>query len=195
MYLSSRSRAVSGLEIGFGSCGELVTQCNRFSYISSRRHFGGEIPSFIEISCPVINTRLKVDIPREDIVSDETSKSFSPKRLIQLARRAMLSSRAISTLVSRQWKYHVERSLRAGRSLALAWRLGAQLDWVWQEEDAEGEFRGWAVLLGLSLHQVFLSIVSFCGVLDLCREKTHPILKSVSPIIIQASFIYGTEQD
>ena len=53
--------------------------------------------------------------------------------------------------------------LAAGAELALAWRSGTDLDWVWQLEDARGNPRKWAVLAGLALSQVSKTAIDYRG--------------------------------
>ncbi|KAF8840746.1 hypothetical protein BDN67DRAFT_1002755 [Paxillus ammoniavirescens] len=119
------------------------------------RHLGGKIPSSIEICCPNIDTRVRIDVPVVDTTNfDKAYIMFSRKNIIELVHNSLLrSGHGSSGAGLRSWRYTIERELQAGRKLALAWRFGAQLDWVWQEEDVEGNARPWAVLLGLSLQQ------------------------------------------
>jgi hypothetical protein len=121
-----------------------------------RRQLGGKIPSSIEICCPNIDTRVRIDVPLVDTINfDKAYIMFSRKNIIELVHNSLLrSGHGSSGAGLRSWTYTIERELQAGGKLALAWRFGAQLDWVWQEEDVEGNPRPWAVLLGLSLQQV-----------------------------------------
>ncbi|KAG6336056.1 hypothetical protein ID866_3029 [Astraeus odoratus] len=117
-------------------------------------HLGGKIPQFIEISCPTINTRLKLDLPTEDVVNPERAyELFSVRSIVDVVRRSMISAHGISSVASRDWKCVIEPQLEAGRRLALDWRLAAQLDWISQTEDFQGNARPWSVLYGLSLKQ------------------------------------------
>ncbi|KAF9220965.1 hypothetical protein BS17DRAFT_786276 [Gyrodon lividus] len=119
------------------------------------RHLGGKIPSFIEISCPNIETRVRIDIPVVDTVNfDKAYDMFSRKNIVEMVQNSLLGTgHGSSHAAMRSWTHNIERELQAGRKLALAWRHGTQLDWVSQEEDVEGNARPWAVLLGLSLRQ------------------------------------------
>ncbi|KIJ64487.1 hypothetical protein HYDPIDRAFT_111813, partial [Hydnomerulius pinastri MD-312] len=119
------------------------------------RHLGGKIPSSIEIRCPAIETRVKIDVPIIDIINtDKAYDMFSRKNIIHLVQKSLLGSGSgSSNATSRDWKHVVEHETQSGGKLALAWRFGAQLDWVWLEEDVEGNTRPWAVLSGLSFRQ------------------------------------------
>ncbi|KIK86882.1 hypothetical protein PAXRUDRAFT_152537 [Paxillus rubicundulus Ve08.2h10] len=119
------------------------------------RQLGGKIPSSIEICCPNIDTRVRIDVPVADTINlDKAYIMFSRKNIIELVHNSLLrSGHGPSDAGLRSWRYTIERELQAGRKLALAWRSGTQLDWVWQEEDVEGNARPWAVLMGLSLQQ------------------------------------------
>ncbi|KAL4081076.1 Pleckstrin homology domain-containing protein [Scleroderma citrinum] len=115
---------------------------------------GGRIPPSIDISCPVIDTRLKLDLPVEYVVNlDGAYDMFSVQNIVNLVRQSMISAHGVSSVASRNWAYLVEQQLQAGRRLELDWRLGSQIDWIWQTEDIQGNVRPWAVLCGLALNQ------------------------------------------
>ncbi|KAF9242584.1 Pleckstrin homology domain-containing protein [Melanogaster broomeanus] len=118
-------------------------------------HLGGNIPSSIEIRCPDISARVRIDIPVVNTINlDNAYDMFSRKNVVDLVQNSLLSDRhGPSEAALRNWRYIIERELQAGGRLALAWRLEAQLDWVWKEEDVEGNARPWAVLSGLALRQ------------------------------------------
>lgn len=104
--------------------------------------------------------RICIDVPATEVINpDKAYDAFSHKNIIDLVHRSFSSEHGSSSLVSRSWKTIVEHELRAGKKLALAWRCGGQLDWVWQEQDVEGNARPWAVLSGLSLWQVRLLVL------------------------------------
>ncbi|KAH0831930.1 hypothetical protein J3R83DRAFT_12814 [Lanmaoa asiatica] len=118
------------------------------------RHLGGKIPPCIEIRCPDVDIRIRIDVPMpEDSNFDKVYDTFGHKNIIDLIQRSLSSEPGSSRSVSRSWKTIIEHELRAGKKLELAWRFGGQLDWVWQERDVEGNARPWAVLSGLSLWQ------------------------------------------
>lgn len=52
------------------------------------------------------------------------------------------------------WKYLIEGDIMKGKSLQLAWRCDANIDWVWLEKDVLGKPREWAVLCGLPFKRV-----------------------------------------
>lgn len=161
MYSSSRSRVVQELKTGFGDFGKIVSrsQENTPSQNFCRLHLGGQIPPSIDISCPIIDTRLKLEIAAEDIVNlDRAYGTFSVQKIINLVRQSMISADGISSVASRDWKCVIEQQLQTGKRLELNWRLEAQLDWVWQTEDVQGSARPWAVLSGLPLNQVCIAI-------------------------------------
>ncbi|ETW81550.1 hypothetical protein HETIRDRAFT_51882 [Heterobasidion irregulare TC 32-1] len=110
------------------------------------RRLGGRFPPFIEIRVPLVDIRLKIDIP--DSANDQTNAdltSFTKANLIELCVKALGRIQ--------DWKMLIQRQLEMGAQLELAWRMGTQLDWVWWQEDIEGKEREWAVLAGLALSQ------------------------------------------
>ncbi|KAH7921911.1 hypothetical protein BV22DRAFT_1197834 [Leucogyrophana mollusca] len=118
------------------------------------RHLGGEIPSTIEVRCPSIEARVKIDVPVIDIINMERAYTmFSRRNIIELVQKSLGSSHHSGDAASRDWKYVIEREMAAGKTLELAWRMEAKLDWVWQEDDIEGNPRPWAILCGLVLKQ------------------------------------------
>lgn len=99
--------------------------------------------------------RICVHVPPPEVDNlDKAYDTFSHRNIIDLVRRSLLSQHGCSRSLSTSWETVVEHELRAGKTLQLAWRFGGQLDWVWQEQDVEGNARPWAVLSGLSLWQV-----------------------------------------
>ncbi|KDQ62280.1 hypothetical protein JAAARDRAFT_454727 [Jaapia argillacea MUCL 33604] len=106
------------------------------------RHMGGQIPPHIEVHCPALETRMKIDISADDDVLDVVSRG----NILELC------TKTLGTL--RDWEYVVMRPLADGSAtLELAWRQETKLDWVWQEEDVHGRPRDWAVISGLALKQ------------------------------------------
>jgi hypothetical protein len=100
-----------------------------------------QLPSFIEVRSPVLDTRMKIDIPGHADYS-----VFSYDNLIAL------SMRTFSTI--QDWDIIVQKRLAEGAHLELAWRLDTNLDWVWWHNDIYGNPRVWEVLAGLALNQV-----------------------------------------
>lgn len=107
---------------------------------------GGELPRTLEIRNPRMNTKVKIDIPLAG--NDKTYRIFSRENVISLCMDSLGS-------VS-DWKNVVEREIRQGKSLELAWRSDTNLDWIWLEDDIYGKPRASAVLCGLALKQVRL---------------------------------------
>ncbi|OCH86402.1 hypothetical protein OBBRIDRAFT_797244 [Obba rivulosa] len=110
------------------------------------RHLGGQLPSTLEIRSPTLDTRLEINIPNYDTPSAAAAYAVFNKdnltRLCEKSLRAMPEYRAL-----------VECRLAEGATFELAWRHGANLDWVWQLEDVRGNPREWAVLCGIALKQ------------------------------------------
>lgn len=53
------------------------------------------------------------------------------------------------------WKYLMEERISSGKqTLQLAWRLNADLDWIWLDDDPKGKRREWSVLYGVALRQL-----------------------------------------
>lgn len=108
---------------------------------------GGTLPPFIEVRSPAMETRLKIDIPRYESADIKAAYAvFTPSNIIALCQESL---RAIP-----EYQSLVEKHIKTGKPLDLAWRTDTVLDWVWQLEDAQGKYRDWAVLCGLALRQV-----------------------------------------
>ncbi|KAG5648284.1 hypothetical protein DXG03_004854 [Asterophora parasitica] len=107
------------------------------------RALGGEIPRTIDVWNPRLNTKIKIDAAITDV--DRLSRVFTRENAIALCMKAL---RGVPS-----WKSVIEREIKEGKSLELAWRLDTKLDWIWLDEDIEGEERRWAVLCGLALKQ------------------------------------------
>lgn len=111
-------------------------------YWAVRREMGGKLPPFIEVRSPVIDTRMKIDIP------ESADHSFlCHDNLVALCMRTM------STV--QDWDVIIRKRLADGAHMELAWRFDTNLDWVWWLDDINGNSRTWAVLAGLALNQVF----------------------------------------
>lgn len=114
------------------------------------RHLGGQIPPYIEIKAPFLDTRFKIDIPSWN--SGNISKAygtFTRENIIGLCERGLRDIPAYKALI--------EENRDKGIEFELAWRVDTYLDWVVEafvEEDVEGKGREWAVLGGLALKQV-----------------------------------------
>ena len=101
----------------------------------------GKLPPFIEVRSPVIETRLKIDIPE-----NADGDFFCHDNLVALCTRTLSSVR--------DWEVIIKKRLAEGAHMELAWRLDTNLDWVWWRDDIHGHPRSWAVLAGLALNQV-----------------------------------------
>lgn len=157
MSLSSKSRAEAERVIGCGTSGgyHQADLLHLALTMPRRRRLGGKIPPSIDICCPEVDMHICIDVPAPEAFNvDKAYDTFSHENIIDLVQRSLSSEHGSSSSVSKSWKTITERELRAGKKLALAWRFGGQLDWVWQEQDVEGNARPWAVLSGLSLWQV-----------------------------------------
>ena len=105
----------------------------------SRRHLGGVLPPFIELRCPTLDAKLKVDIPAAEFSNiDSAYKVFTPTNTVNLCKRVL---RGID-----DYDEAIGRALEDGATLQLAWRVDARLDWVWHSDDVVGGRRDWMVL-------------------------------------------------
>lgn len=151
IYLCLNSKV--GLEhmTGHGNCGSYATECKYSKlpsyWFSLRRQMGGEIPRTVDIHNPRLDTKVSIDIP-ENVELDSIA-------LYNLFRRENVIKMCMELLpVVPDWQYLVEGEFKKGKSLQLAWRVNANLDWVWLETDIEGNERDWAVLCGLAFKHV-----------------------------------------
>ena len=112
----------------------------------TRRHLGGELPTSLEVRCPTLDARLKIDIPPNDIGEHVAFSVFDPANAVGLCKRVLRKAEDYDEAVG--------RAIEDGATLELAWRMDTRLDWVWQSEDLVGKKRDWAVLYGLALKQV-----------------------------------------
>lgn len=119
-----------------------------------RRELGGELPPYIEVRCPAMESRVKIDIPSS--VSLETKEGlamFTRENIIGLVRDALKNFK--------DWEFIIEREVEKGKHIELAWRMETKLDWIWLDDDVNGNKREFAVLCGLPLKQVgWISISS-----------------------------------
>jgi len=108
---------------------------------------GGEIPRSVDIHNPRLATKVTIDIPE--------SSEFDTDNLYCLFKRHNVIELCMETLRKvPEWKYLMEGEMIDGRSLQLAWRVKANLDWVWLDDDVFGKPRDWSVLCGLAFKQV-----------------------------------------
>lgn len=104
------------------------------------------MPKSIEIRCPILDSRLKLDLPNFDELILSDYGLFDRDTVVQLCERSLRTVR--------EWGWLVQRRIDEGLTLELAWRMGAHLDWVWQLNDLHERPRDWAALYGLALNQV-----------------------------------------
>ncbi|KAI0947149.1 hypothetical protein AcV7_009650 [Taiwanofungus camphoratus] len=110
------------------------------------RHLGGQLPPFLEIRTPALDTRLRIDIPSHDGADIAAAYAvFNTRNLTRLCQERLRTVR--------EYEAVIERKIAEGAQLELAWRFETNLDWVWQLEDVQGKPRDWAVLCGLTLNQ------------------------------------------
>jgi len=125
----------------------------------------GKLPPYIEVRSPVIETRLKIDIPES-----ADGSFFCHDNLVALC------TRTLSTV--RDWEVIIKERLAEGAHMELAWRLDTNLDWVLWNDDIHGHPRSWAVLAGLALNQVlsilFQSFFALSTPSALGRENCPP---------------------
>jgi hypothetical protein len=156
--MSSYSRAgvEQGRWIGYGVSGQFNFRPlagSKSGSDASRRKLGGQLPPFLEIRSPSLDTRVKIDVPQHthSILSGESS---APESDPMFTRENTLALCIKVLKKVPDWAFLSGRAIAEGKTLELAWRSGTSLDWVWLEEDAEGKTRDWAVLAGLALKQV-----------------------------------------
>lgn len=117
-----------------------------------RYQLGGEVPPFMEIHCPSLNTRVKIDIPSTD--GRELSAAFpvfERRNIVNLCQKSLRTVQDYDVVIA--------RIMAEGSTLELAWRWGTNLDWVWQCDDVEGKYRDWAILCGLAMTQVGSEVI------------------------------------
>ncbi|KIY67116.1 hypothetical protein CYLTODRAFT_397691 [Cylindrobasidium torrendii FP15055 ss-10] len=112
------------------------------------RHIGGQLPKILEVRSPILDTKVKIDVPTIETV--DGLKMFTRSNIIKLCIQGL---RTVP-----DWHDVVEHQICGGRVLELAWRSGVNLDWIWQEEDVFNRDRSWVVLCGLALQQAHLEI-------------------------------------
>ena len=108
---------------------------------------GGSMPKTVDIHNPGLSTKVTIDIGKsEDTENGGLFRLFRRENVIDLCTKSL---RNIPN-----WKFLVEKEIKEGKSLQLAWRVDTNLDWVWLDTDILGETRDWAVLCGLPFKQV-----------------------------------------
>ncbi|KAI0699107.1 Pleckstrin homology domain-containing protein [Cytidiella melzeri] len=106
-------------------------------------HLGNALPSSVEVRCPTLDTRLKIDIPQGTVTDEATYAVFTPANIISLCDHVLRRANDYNEVIG--------KVIEKGGSLELAWRMDTRLDWVRQSFDLLGSPRSWAVLYGLAL--------------------------------------------
>ncbi|CAK5280363.1 unnamed protein product [Mycena citricolor] len=114
--------------------------CKGLLLTSLRRRLGGILPASLEIRSPNLDTRVKIELP-----SVESPEMFTRDNIVTLCQQALWRVKA--------WRELIEMQVSEGKELELAWRMGAQLDWIWLASDVVGDPRDCAVLYGLAMQQ------------------------------------------
>ncbi|KDR82730.1 hypothetical protein GALMADRAFT_844524 [Galerina marginata CBS 339.88] len=110
------------------------------------RQMGGQIPRTIDVYNPRLSTKVTIEVSEED--------QLNSAALYQLFKRENILNLCMETLRKvPHYKYLVVGEIEKGKSLQLAWRLDATLDWMWLETDVSGKHRDWSVLCGLAFKQ------------------------------------------
>lgn len=138
---------------------------------------GGKIPRSIDIHSPRLSTKVTIDVPEgEELQNGSLYRVFKRENILNLCMNAL---RKVP-----DWDYLMESQLAKGKSLQLAWRVDANLDWIWLETDVSEKPRDWAVLCGLPFkhvgrNQSLLAVLTILFVLLSPRGIRH--LRSVWP--------------
>ncbi|KAG8908406.1 hypothetical protein FRB99_006611 [Tulasnella sp. 403] len=109
------------------------------------QQLGGEVPRFLEISCPDLSSRVRVDIPEDDPSDGEGFRVMTRKYILNTCRKALQDLEG--------WESHYADELKRGGRLELCWRQAANLEWVRLDEDIDGNTRDWSVIYMLGFNQ------------------------------------------
>lgn len=108
---------------------------------------GGRMPKTMDIHNPGLSTKVTIDVANpEGTENGGLYCLFKRENVIDLCMESLRNMP--------DWRFLVEKEIKEGKSLQLAWRVDANLDWVWLDTDVLGETRDWAVLCGLVFKQV-----------------------------------------
>ena len=142
----SRSRAYDWTwNLWYVTCG--ISDKMVFKSLYPRRTLGGEIPKSIDIRNPRLGLRVVFELPCLDLIDPGTAlKMFSRHNIIALCMKSLKPVPG--------WSSFVEHERQRGRTLQLAWRSGAHVDWIWNDLNAKGEHREWSALCGLAFKNV-----------------------------------------
>ncbi|KZS90535.1 hypothetical protein SISNIDRAFT_415343 [Sistotremastrum niveocremeum HHB9708] len=106
------------------------------------QHLGGEVPAFLDVHCPALGSRVRIDIPWRQSYSGPDWEHLSKPNVIDLCRQTLISLPDYAHLL----RAHEEE----GKRLELCWKTDTKLDWIWLSKDIDGHSREWAVLQGLA---------------------------------------------
>ncbi|KAG8980386.1 hypothetical protein FRC05_006017 [Tulasnella sp. 425] len=108
-----------------------------------RRDLGGEVPSFVEVQCPELGTRVRLDVPESE--DGDGCKVMNRKEIVEACRESLERLRS--------WDNLYADEIRKGRRLELCWRAGPNVEWIWRDEDVDGQKRDWNVLYYVGFRQ------------------------------------------
>ncbi|KAG8907322.1 hypothetical protein FRC00_011967, partial [Tulasnella sp. 408] len=109
----------------------------------SRRELGGEVPSFVEVQCPELGTRVRLDVPEAE--DGQGCRVMNRKEIVEACRESLERLRS--------WENLYADEIRRGRRLKLCWRTGPNVEWIWRDEDIDGKQRDWNVLYYVGFRQ------------------------------------------
>lgn len=112
--------------------------------LRTRRDLGGEVPSFVEVQCPELGTRVRLDVPESE--DGDGCKVMNRKEIVEACRESLERLRS--------WDNLYADEIRKGRRLELCWRAGPNVEWIWRDEDVDGQKRDWNVLYYVGFRQV-----------------------------------------
>ncbi|KAI0345763.1 hypothetical protein BDW22DRAFT_1324984 [Trametopsis cervina] len=108
-------------------------------------HLGGELPASVEVRSPILDSRLRIDVPQQEITDKAIYDLFTPSNILSLCNKTFRQVDDYDEVIG--------RAIDSGGILELAWRMDSRLDWIWQPYDLLGRKRDWAVLYGLAMKQ------------------------------------------
>ncbi|KLO17283.1 hypothetical protein SCHPADRAFT_846749 [Schizopora paradoxa] len=100
---------------------------------------GGTLPESLDVSIPLINVRVKVFLP-----TNGDRRPLTRDRVITLCEKSTDNVDGLANL-------REEQVVQKNRKLELCWRTETKLDWVWLDNDVEGNQRDNAVCYGIAL--------------------------------------------
>lgn len=104
------------------------------AHCALRLELGATIPPSIDVHIPVLGTRVTFNVP-------ENYTILTVERIVRSCREVLSAVPEYRSIAA-----EVDRG-----AVALAWRRGMKLDWVWLESGSDRAARDWSVLFGLAL--------------------------------------------